>query len=55
VKLWENKVLPFKTVGRHRRVLLRDLIDYENALKKNRESVLDELTQVSQELNLGYE
>ncbi len=55
VKLLENKVLPFKKVGRHRRVLLRDLIEYENSMKAKREETLDELTQVSQELNLGYE
>jgi len=55
VKLLENNTIPFKKVGSHRRILLRDLIEYQNGLKKTREEKLKFLSEQAQELNLGYE
>jgi len=55
VKLLENNTIPFKKVGSHRRILLRDLIAYEKILQKTREEKLKFLSEQAQELNLGYE
>ncbi len=55
IKLLENNTIPFKKVGSHRRVLLRDLLSYENSLKRNREEKLKYLSEQAQNLNLGYE
>jgi len=54
VKLLEEGVIPFKKVGSHRRIQLKDLIKYEKALKTNREKQLAILAKQAQLLNLGY-
>lgn len=55
VKLLEQGEIPFKKVGSHRRVLLKDLMGYEKRLAKTREEQLDFLAKQAQNLNLGYE
>jgi|SRR5690554_2575487 len=55
VKLLEAKQIPFKKVGSHRRVLLKDIIEYKEQLAKQREAQLDFLSNQAQDLNLGYE
>lgn len=55
VKLLENKEIPYKKVGSHRRILLADLIAYENSIRQNRELQLGKLVEQAQDLNLGYE
>jgi excisionase family DNA binding protein len=55
VKLLEQGSIPFKKVGSHRRILLEDLLKYDQDLKKQREKSLQFLAQQAQELNLGYE
>ena len=55
IKLLENNTIPFKKVGSHRRILLRDLLTYEKSLKKIREEKLKFLSEQAQDLNLGYE
>lgn len=55
IKLLENNTIPFKKVGSHRRILLRDLVSYEKALLKVREEKLKFISEQAQELNLGYE
>ena len=55
IKLLNNKEIPFYRVGTHRRILLKDLLEYKKNMIKEREEVLDELTELSQELGLGYE
>jgi excisionase family DNA binding protein len=54
VKLLEQGDIPFKKVGTHRRIVLKNLIDYESNLKKNRKEKLNFLAKQAQELNLGY-
>lgn len=44
VKILEAGIIPFTTVGRHRRVLLSDLIRYEENLHKERKNFLQEQT-----------
>ncbi len=55
VKLLEQGVIPFKKVGSHRRVLLEDLVEYEEKLKELRSNSLKNLAKQAQELRLGYE
>ncbi|GAA3712734.1 hypothetical protein GCM10022377_28080 [Zhihengliuella alba] len=47
VKLLERGEIPFSRVGRHRRVMLRDLIEYEAEARSRRRTTLDQLTQES--------
>lgn len=55
VKLLENNTIPFKKVGSHRRILLRDIATYEKSLRRIRENKLKFLSEQAQDLNLGYE
>ena len=55
VKLLERGDIPFKKVGSHRRVLLKDLLSYDRRLSEERESQLDFLSDQAQRLDLGYE
>lgn len=55
VKLLEAKKIPFKKVGSHRRILLKDITSYKKQLAKQREAQLDFLSRQAQDLNLGYE
>ena len=55
VKLLEAKKIPFKNVGSHRRILLKDIMEYKELLAKQRETQLDFLSNQAQDLNLGYE
>ncbi len=43
VKLLESGAIPFDTVGRHRRVLLRDVVDYQDRSRSERRAALTEL------------
>jgi len=54
VKLLEEGEIPFKKVGTHRRIELKDLITYERKFKESRNEKLDFLAKQAQELNLGY-
>ena len=52
VKLLEQKKIPFKKVGTHRRIELKDLQEYERKQKAIREKSLNFLTKQAQELKL---
>lgn len=54
VKLLETGKIPFKKVGSHRRVLLKDVLNYETILKLERRKNLDFLAKEAQDLNLSY-
>jgi|TARA_B110000093_G_C12893047_1_gene376940 excisionase family DNA binding protein len=55
IKLLEAKKIPFNKVGSHRRILLKDIMEYKEQLAKQREAQLDFLSNQAQDLNLGYE
>jgi excisionase family DNA binding protein len=54
IKLIEDKVLPCKMVGTHRRVLFSDLMQYKQTIDAERLKVLEELAAQAQELGMGY-
>jgi len=54
VKLLERGEIPYKKVGSHRRILLKDLMRYDDKVKKKRAKQLDFLTKQAQALDLGY-
>jgi excisionase family DNA binding protein len=54
VKLLEQGEIPFRKAGTHRRIELKDLLTYEEKLKKARREKLNFLAKQAQELNLGY-
>jgi len=54
VKLLDNGTIPHKKVGTHRRIKLKDLLKYEDKLKKTTRKNLDILAKEAQKLNLGY-
>lgn len=55
IKLLKVEKIPFKKVGSHRRILLKDILGYKEQLAKQREEHLDFLSRQAQDLNLGYE
>ena len=55
VKLLDNREIPYRMVGTHRRVMLNDLKTYEERTKRARLKALDQLTEESQTLGIGYE
>lgn len=55
VKEIEHGRLPHRKVGKHRRVLFRDLMAYKRAHEATRIAALDELARQGQDLDLGYD
>ncbi len=54
IKLLEQGRIPFKKVGKHRRILLHDVLRVKEQQNKVRESQLEKLVKDSQILGLGY-
>ncbi|SIN67950.1 DNA binding domain-containing protein, excisionase family [Singulisphaera sp. GP187] len=54
IKLLEGGEIPYRTVGRHRRVRFDDLMAYKQLTDVARAKVLDELVSQAQELDMGY-
>lgn len=54
VEQLEQNTIPFRKVGTHRRILFKDLIEYKEAMDRNRLKALDELTAQAQKLGMGY-
>lgn len=54
IKLLEERKLPFKMVGTHRRILFKDLQEYKKKIDEERLKTLDELAAQAQELKMGY-
>lgn len=54
IGLLDKGEIPFRTVGRHRRVRLEDIMNYRRQTEQKRLAVLDELVAQAQELNMGY-
>ncbi|MBV8255447.1 MAG: helix-turn-helix domain-containing protein [Chitinophaga sp.] len=54
VSLLEKGEIPFTKIGTHRRIQMKDLIAYNQKIKKNRAHKLDFLTEQAQDLKMGY-
>jgi excisionase family DNA binding protein len=54
VKQIEEKKIPHRKVGTHRRIRVQDLLDYKKAIDAARHQNLDDLTSEAQRLGLGY-
>lgn len=54
VGLLEKGEIPFRKVGAHRRVLLKDVLVYKEQTGRLREKALDDLTEFSQREDMGY-
>jgi len=52
--LVERGELPFRMVGTHRRIMLKDLVEYRSRSQIDRKAALDELTRQARELGMGY-
>jgi excisionase family DNA binding protein len=54
LKLLAQKEIRFRMVGKHRRVLFQDVIEYKKRSMADRHAALDELAKQAQELEFGY-
>jgi len=54
IKLIEEKAIPCRKVGKHRRLRMEDVMAYKAAIDRERASVLDQLVAEAQEQNMGY-
>ena len=54
IKLLDEKAIPHRRVGTHRRVRMEDVMAYRGAVDREREEVLDRLTREAQEDGMGY-
>ncbi len=54
VKLLKQNKIPYRKVGTRRRIMFKDLMEYKRADLAERRGVMDELTKLGQELDMGY-
>ena len=54
IKLLEDKVIPHRLVGKHRRILMDDVMAYKQRIDAERENTLARLTLEAQENEMGY-
>ncbi|PTL59959.1 excisionase family DNA-binding protein [Paraconexibacter algicola] len=54
IKLLDRGEIAFEKVGTHRRLMVEDVLAYRAARQEAREQQLDELSQLSQDLEGGY-
>lgn len=54
VQLLEQKKLPFRLVGTHRRIRFEDVLRYKENIDAERRKVLDQLAAEAQDLKMGY-
>ena len=54
IKLLDEKKIPFRKVGKHRRIRMEDVMAFKAAIDSERPSVLDQLAAEAQEQGMGY-
>ena len=52
IKLLESEEISYRKVGKHRRILAKDLYEYKSNIDAKRSQSLDELTTLTEELDL---
>jgi excisionase family DNA binding protein len=55
IKLLEEGQIPYRKVGKHRRIRMEDVMNYKQAIDQEREAVLDRLVEDAQEQDMGYD
>jgi excisionase family DNA binding protein len=55
IKLLEEGQIPHRKVGKHRRIRMEDVMNYKQAIDREREAVLDRLAADAQKQTMGYE
>lgn len=55
IKLLEEGQIPYRKVGKHRRIRMEDVMNYKRAIDQQREAVLDQLVAEAQEQDMGYD
>ena len=53
VRLLDQQKIPFHTVGRHRRILFKDLIQYRQQSKRARFKAIQELTEMDEDQGIA--
>ncbi len=54
IKLLVAGAIPHRKVGKHRRILMEDVMTYKNRIDREREDVLDQLAAEAQANDMGY-
>lgn len=54
IKLLEEKAIPHRKVGKHRRVRMEDVLTYKRTIDQQREAVLEQMAREAQEQDMGY-
>lgn len=54
IKLLDQKIIPCRRVGKHRRISIDDVVNYKRRIDAEREKVLTQLTIEAQENEMGY-
>lgn len=55
IKLLEAGQIPYRKVGKHRRIRMEDVMNYKQAIDQEREAVLERLVADAQEQDMGYD
>jgi excisionase family DNA binding protein len=54
IKILSEGALPYRKVGKHRRIRMEDVMTFKSRIDREREAVLDELAADAQENDMGY-
>ena len=54
IGILESGAIPHRKIGRHRRVLMKDVLAYKKTMQVNRRAALDELVKASEDAG-GYD
>lgn len=54
IKLLDQKAIPHRKVGKHRSIRMEDVMAYKDAIDREREQVLDQLTREAQTQDMRY-
>jgi excisionase family DNA binding protein len=55
IKLLDEGKIPYRRVGKHRRIRMEDVMNYKRTIDQQREAVLDQLVADAQEQDMGYD
>ena len=54
IRVLEAGEIPYRKVGRHRRVLMKDVLSYKQTTQIKRQAAMDELVTIGEEMG-GYD